>query len=132
MSIQYPVHVSGGASDNASFVHIRDSKDRVIAGGILAEDAVEIASAMNAQHGKRKSKKIQIEEALKRSDLTAIERINNDGNYEPGNVKWATRHEQNRNQRSNVNLTVDGVTKCVADWESVTGTPRNTIYTRHT
>lgn len=29
-----------------------------------------------------------------------IERINNDGNYTPGNCKWATYTEQNRNKRS--------------------------------
>lgn len=45
-----------------------------------------------------------------------IERIDVNGNYEPGNVKWATRDEQNRNTRSNVHLTAFGESKTISEW----------------
>lgn len=45
-----------------------------------------------------------------------IERIDSNGNYEPGNCKWATRFEQNQNTRSNVKLTIDGKTQTVSEW----------------
>lgn len=45
-----------------------------------------------------------------------IDRVDYNGNYEPGNVRWASRAEQNLNTRSNVRLTIDGETKTVSEW----------------
>lgn len=51
-----------------------------------------------------------------RPDGCSIDRIDNTKGYEPGNCRWATWHEQQRNKTSNVLMTVDGVTKCRGEW----------------
>jgi hypothetical protein len=45
-----------------------------------------------------------------------LERKRNSGNYEPGNVRWATYDDQNRNRRGNHLLTFEGKTMVVVDW----------------
>lgn len=48
-----------------------------------------------------------------------IDREDNNGNYEPGNVRWVTCSVNGRNKRDTRFLTVDGVTKCLAEWAEV-------------
>lgn len=51
----------------------------------------------------------------------------NNGNYEPGNVRWATRQEQNRNMRTNVVLTWQGRSQTLMAWSEETGISHRTL-----
>ncbi len=45
------------------------------------------------------------------TDKHTIDRIDNDGNYERGNVQWATMAEQSKNRRSSILFTIGGKTQ---------------------
>lgn len=49
------------------------------------------------------------------SDTHTLDRIDNNGNYEPGNTRWATRFEQNRNKRTNKKININGASVCIAE-----------------
>lgn len=65
------------------------------------------------------------------SRLHSLDRIDNSRGYEPGNVRWVTRKHQQRNMRSNVFLTHNGETRCLADWAEHLGLNRSVVKNRY-
>lgn len=59
-----------------------------------------------------------------------LNRIDNDGHYDFGNVEWATRTKQNRNTSQNHIVVIRGVSKCFSEWLAVNNIRANTAYAR--
>ena len=59
-----------------------------------------------------------------------IDRINPHGNYQPGNVRWATRSAQQKNKRTTKRWTHNGQTGTLVEWAERLGISKQLAYYR--
>jgi hypothetical protein len=64
------------------------------------------------------------------SSKHSMDRIDVNRGYEPGNVRWATRNQQQRNRRDSKVIVHDGRILGAWDWAEVTGIPARRILGR--
>lgn len=64
------------------------------------------------------------------TDKLTIDRIDVNGNYEPGNCRWADIIIQSRNKRDNRYIEYNGVTKTLSEWAIDFGLKRGTLAAR--
>jgi hypothetical protein len=62
----------------------------------------------------------------------SLDRIDGTKGYFPGNVRWATRQEQNRNKSKNAYLTFQGRTQTMRTWAEELGFAYYVVYLRVT
>ena len=62
-----------------------------------------------------------------RPEGTTLDRIDTNGNYEHGNVKWSTRKEQGTNRRSVILYELDGKQQHLRAWAEEYGIKRQTL-----
>lgn len=60
----------------------------------------------------------------------SLDRINSDGHYEIGNVRWAVQVEQARNKTTNRMVKVNGIARPLSEWAELCGVPYKKAFER--
>ena len=61
---------------------------------------------------------------------TSLDRIDNEGDYKIGNVRWAIPRQQAQNKSNNKLITFNGETLCASEWDRRVGVARGTVTRR--
>lgn len=70
------------------------------------------------------------ETMLNNRNRLTLDRINNDGNYEPSNCRWVTRDEQDKNRANNFIVEFKGKQYTISELSEMCDIDRTTLYER--